>query len=228
MTNLIGIDFSMNAPGLFLYNKNGMAFGALPRIGETPKGFNDVLIEHGVYIASREKYKAVGNSSIDARGFGIDAVGHAKDIINLLRSMGVKDDDNNIVAIEGFSYGSSGSRLAQISGYQFILRHKIMNSISCYDNLYVYAPQTVKSVAGVTKRGAGKVGVIDMFLTHDDILIGLDNNKLYKGMLSTPEIFKTRPTKQNPTGNWRKPIDDMIDAYWIVRTCMERDGVSVY
>ena len=111
-------------------------------------------------------------------------------------------------AIEGFSFGSTGNRLAQISGYQWVLRWEFRNIIKETKDFWIFSPMTIKAVAG--KGNFKKEQMIDAFIQSDDPI--LQKTGLWKALNSNPEMFQTK------RGNWLKPIDDIIDAYWVLRT----------
>ena len=223
---IIGIDFSINSPGICVYNdaENTLKFISVSRFGVAKKDFFEQLQDVGVHVSLHDKYKPAGNLSIDSQGFTQDSINHA----NLIKKA-IKDEcgpiSDAIIVFEGFSFGSSGNRLAQLAGYQYISREKLINEFSSGDmsKLYVYAPQTVKSVAGASKRGQGKVGMIESFLNQNNCSLGISNNGLWKEMTDNDASLRKNPTKKNPIGDFRKPIDDLIDSYWIVRTYIEKE-----
>jgi hypothetical protein len=119
------------------------------------------------------------------------------------------DDEIESWAIEGFSFGSTGNRLAQISGYQWLLRHMIShNYVIGSEAMWVFAPMTVKATAG--KGNFKKEDMITAFLSSEDP--ALRETGLWKALTTEPASF------QNKKGAWLKPIDDIIDAYWVLRT----------
>ena len=140
-------------------------------------------------------------------------------------NQGKEDRSKNIAIFEGFSFGSKGNRLAQLSGYQYVARAKMIETLIVPTNLFVYAPQTVKSVAGAAKKGQGKTSMIQRFIEHEDKLPGLENHPFYIEMCKNYDSkFRKDPTKRKPVGDWRKPIDDLIDAYWIVKTYLKKSS----
>jgi len=109
----------------------------------------------------------------------------------------IDSTDNVSIAIEGLSYGSIASRLAQISGYQYLLRERIYE---VSNSLFVFSPKTVKMVAG--KGNYNKEMMIKAFLASY-----LENEDQY-------ETFK----QVNEEIACACPFNDMIDAYWVVKT----------
>jgi hypothetical protein len=67
---------------------------------------------------------------------------------------------------------------------------------------------TVKSTAG--KGNFKKEQMIEAFIASDDER--LRKTLLWQSLSQSPETFQTK------TGKWVKPIDDLCDAYWVLRT----------
>lgn len=111
-------------------------------------------------------------------------------------------------AIEGFSFGSTGNRLAQISGYQWVLRWEFRNIVQKTKDFWVFSPMTIKATAG--KGNFKKEQMIEAFIQSDDPI--LQKTGLWKALKSNPELFQTK------RGNWLKPIDDICDSFWVLRT----------
>lgn len=99
--------------------------------------------------------------------------------------------DCEFVAIEGLAFGSKGNRLAEISGYQYLLRQRLLYADIPFA---VYPPTTIKKFAG-----SGKYNKDDMyqeFLKEDvDLAYRLKNLNC--------ELIK--------------PIDDLVDAYFVCK-----------
>lgn len=111
-------------------------------------------------------------------------------------------------AIEGFSFASTGNRLAQISGYQWVLRWEFLKMGVDFDNFWIFAPMTIKATAG--KGNFKKEDMIAAFLNSEDEI--LKKTGLWKAMTSQPQLF------QNKKGAWEKPIDDIADSYFVLKT----------
>ena len=212
---IVSIDFSINSPGICIYNEKGIHFASIIKEGVAKESYMNVLKEHGVEYSILPRYKSTGNSSTDEQGYTHDAIQTAEAISDIIKHInnGAGDREKNILIIEGFSFGSRGNRLAQISGYQFITRFRLLAEMFNVENLYVYPPQSVKSIAGAAKRGEGKIGMIEAFMTHvaQEPLPMLMDNPLYKQITTDHSVFQTQPTKRSKGGKWKKPIDDLVD-----------------
>lgn len=227
---IIGLDYSINSPGICALNERGLHFGTLARNGVCSAEFKDTLNSYNVHTFDLDKYKAIGNTVDDSQGFTSDAIQQANAVSEMCKGfVGYEDNrQNNIIVFEGFSFGSKGNRLAQLAGYQYIARAQLIKDFSKPENLYVYAPQSVKSVAGAAKRGEGKVGMIQRFIDHEDKLPGLDEHPFYIEVCKNQEsLLRKKPTKRKPIGDWVKPVDDIIDSYWILYTYIQKNNVSL-
>ena len=224
---IIAIDFSINSTGICLYNEDGIHFLSIARNTVASSDFFNILAENQIHITNLTKYKSCGTSSIDERGYTRDAIQLAYEISELIKTVnkGKGDSEKNIIIFEGFSFGSKGNRLAQISGYQYILRDKLSDLLN-FDNLYVYAPQSVKSTAGCAGRGKNKKDMITAFREHDELLPKLKEHVFYKNIISNPELFQTKKTKRGG-GKFRKPIDDLVDSYWILKTFLKKENYNI-
>lgn len=218
---ILAIDFSINSPGLSFLKDGKLKFASLTKKGVCPQDFYQTLEEHQVRTIMMEKYKKVKNNSLDSRGFTLDAIATANGIIELIEKIypNTKKSKDNILIIEGFSFGSKGNRLAQTAGYQYILRYLLIERFFPIENLYLYPPQTIKSKAGAAKRGEGKKGMIERFIEHDKQIGNLSDTVFYQEMKKDEDSsFRAKGNKRKPVGNWRKPIDDIVDSYWILYT----------
>ena len=226
---IIGVDYSINSPGVCVLGNNGIHFGTLARNGICTDDFKNILNDLRVFTWDHNRYNAVGNTVDDSQGFTNDSILQAQALASMVVSMNDQNiDAENTCVFEGFSFGSTGNRLAQLAGYQYIARATLINhNIIDADDLYVYAPQSVKSVAGAAKRGAGKVGMIQRFIEHEDKLPGLEEHPFYIEVCRNEEsILRKKPTKRKPIGNWTKPVDDIIDAYWILYTYLKKQDIK--
>ena len=67
---------------------------------------------------------------------------------------------------------------------------------------------TVKATAG--KGNLKKEGMIDTFIQHNNE--ELQSSGFWKAIHDNPSQFQTKK------GVWLKPIDDVVDSYWVLRT----------
>jgi hypothetical protein len=216
----IGIDYSINSPAICVLHDKGLEFISIAResVGSN-KVFED-LQYFGVKVNNTNILKNSNNLLESSRESTLDSIYLAQCSVQEILSVLPKNDTTqNIVAIESFSFGSTGNRLAQISGYQYVLRMNLLTNIinpSHIENLWLFAPVTVKSTAGAAGKGKGKGDMINSFLNHEDPLPFLHKHPFYLELKNNPAIFQTK------RGKWLKPIDDLIDAYWVLKTYFKK------
>jgi len=212
----IGIDYSINSPAICVQNGSKLEFISLARIGVANEKFYETLESFKVKVITSNPLKNSPTVLDSSRESILDAISLATKTVNgIIEICGPGDNTQNVLAIEGFSFGSKGNRLAQLAGYQYVLRMQTLAYLISpinIENMWLFAPATVKSTAGAAGRGKGKGDMITAFLEHEDKLPGLEEHPFYIEMKKNPETF------QNKKGKWQKPIDDLIDAYWILKT----------
>jgi hypothetical protein len=209
----IGIDFSIKSPAITIRDHSGVHFYSLPRTDVVREDCEIALKEAGVDIHKlwvEGKLPSNATIAMRERSSLVDSVYETNEIIDIITTATENVIGSNVyVAIEGFSFGSSGNRLAQLSGYQWLLRYRLLEDCHIpFQNIYIFSPMTVKATAG--KGNLKKEGMIDAFLADDDE--DLQENGLWVEMKDNPLNF------QNKKGAWLKPIDDIIDSYWVLRT----------
>ena len=72
------------------------------------------------------------------------------------------------------------------------------------------AYQAIEMVIETTYISLEKEQMIEAFINSQDPL--LENNCFHKALRSHPHLF------QNKKGAWMKPIDDIVDSWWILKT----------
>ena len=197
---MISLDFSIKSPAaVVLHNGEYIFYSWQWKLGK----IHESLKMAGVNVIVPTAYKTYegSESTYKERTFTAECDSLTDSITDSLK------DFNGPYAIEGFSFGSTGNRLAQLSGYQHVLRYK-MNKIFSNDNLWIFAPMTVKATAG--KGNFNKEKMMEAFMNSEDPI--LLNSKFFKALKSRPEEF------QNKKGAFLKPVDDVVDAYWVLKT----------
>ena len=113
-------------------------------------------------------------------------------------------DDDVIIGLEGFSYGSISSSTLDLAMYNSFLRMKLIEIFGS-DVLNIISPTEGKKML-FGKGNAKKEDMIQSFMDNrleDDVLI---NNAFWKYCKENGVDFK-QP----------KPIDDLVDAYGILK-----------
>jgi hypothetical protein len=206
---MLGLDFSIKSPAATVLHNNEYHFYSwqwgLTKIHES-------LMLAGVNVIVPEQYKTFSGSesTYKERTFTNECDSLTTSMVDNLSKY------SGPYAIEGFSFGSTGNRLAQLSGYQHVFRYK-MNKHFNVDNMWIFAPMTVKATAG--KGNFKKEKMIEAFLNSEDPI--LKKNKFFQTLKNTPEEF------QNKKGQFLKPCDDLIDSYWVLQTLIKKSIVNL-
>ena len=119
---------------------------------------------------------------------------------------------NHKIALEGFSYGSKGNSFIDIVQYNTFLRNEIVNAWGV-ENISIYQPSHVKKLAG--KGNANKHYMVKAF--QDDVFNDKDLRKT--------DLWKWTQGKDF-TEKIPKPIDDLVDSYFILNANKEK-GLSL-
>jgi hypothetical protein len=203
---ILGIDFSIKSAAATLKSGDAYTFYSYARKGVVKEDTKIAFAAAGVQIfESEEEPSPAKKASIAERERA-----SVKDALKLIPKITECFTDLPIDrwAIEGFSFASTGNRLAQISGYQWVLRWELIRGGLNIDSFYIYSPMTVKATAG--KGNFKKEQMIEAFMQSDDPI--LQNCGLYKALNTDPTLFQTK------RGVWLKPLDDVVDSYWIMKT----------
>jgi len=208
---IFGADFSIKSPAVCVrYPDGSLDFLSFPRTDVIKEDLEITLKECGVLVTKLQKEPSLPKNAILTQRERSSLDDSWTEISAIIE--GIKACDDSYVeywGIEGFSFASTGNRLAQLSGYQWLLRHNISLTFGLESkDMWVFAPMTVKATAG--KGNFKKEQMIDAFLNDEDP--GLREHPFWKKMTTEPTAF------QNKRGAWLKPIDDIIDSYWILRT----------
>ena len=214
-----GIDFSLNSPGTCTQDHKGKyTFITFFNYG------NRIWDEEGRKIP---KSFSVHKELMDDKSIlGFPYYRQVKDKDFLLREREKLTDGQNIadlisnilitlygtqnhkIALEGFSYGSKGNSFIDIVQYNTFLRNEIVNSWGV-ENISIYQPSHVKKLAG--KGNANKHYMVKAF--QDDVFNDKDLRKT--------DLWKWTQGKDF-TEKIPKPIDDLVDAYFILNANKEK------
>lgn len=219
----IGIDYSINSAAVAILRNKKFHFITYIKNNGMNEIVSDSLKHADVILRQREgvNISKLPYTESSALSLG-DATELAEITVKSIKEI-VKDDKDVKISIEGFSFGSTGMRLAQISGYQYILQYLLMKEFGI-DSLYFYVPMTVKSVAGCSKKTEnGKLSMIHQFANHDglEMLPGLKDHKFLRAIKFNDTGMMTRTEK------FKKPIDDICDSYWILYTMIVKNGWEI-
>ena len=205
----IGIDFSLTSPAICVYKNNEYKFISFFNDGgkdwkksksKSYRYHKDLCEIIEVIPYTRE---------IDSTNYRSEQKTKMSDalmIVNLIiEKLKTIIDDDVIIGLEGFSYGSISSSTLDLAMYNSFLRMKLIEIFGS-DCLNIVSPTEGKKIL-FGKGNAKKEDMIQAFIDNrldDNILI--DSN-LWKYCNKNGVDFK-QP----------KPIDDLVDAYGILKS----------
>lgn len=205
----VGIDFSLTSPAICIY-KNG-EYSFISFFNDDGKNWRKSKSKSYRYhnelcdIIDIIPYTREIDDSIyrnEQRTKMADALMIANLIIDTLKMI---IDDEVIIGLEGFSYGSISSSTLDLAMYNSFLRMKLIENFGT-DCLNIISPTEGKKML-FGKGNAKKEDMIQSFIDNrleDGVLI---NNAFWKYCKENGVDFK-QP----------KPIDDLVDAYAILKS----------
>lgn len=206
----IGIDFSLISPSVCV-NKNGK-YHFISFFNDYGKDWmkskaktfqyhrmlkeNDIveLIPYTRNIDESD-YKTEQKSKME------DAIKLADLIINKIKQ--IVGNEQVIIGLEGFSYGSKGASYIDLIMYNCFLREKIVESFGA-DSLVIISPTEGKKYFS-GKGNANKEKMIESFIT----------NYIKDPLIEETELWKFCSNNELDFNNI-KPIDDLIDSCGIM------------
>ena len=203
MDNIIyaGIDFSISSPAVCINNNGEYHYFSLYRAGKLTKkevigievlrSFKKLNFNFNKPIVESKNYQLRENNNLIEAEFLTDS------IIEFIKN---NTNGNIKVGLEGFSYGSSGNRAAELAGYNYILRHKLIKNNF---NFSIYSPKTIKATAG--NGNYNKDQIAEAYLKIDD------NDELRQFLNDNKNTLYIN-------NHWIKPLDDLIDSYFTSKT----------
>ena len=207
--NIIGLDFSLNSPGICVLNKASAKWISLHRTtniiekmlekGGTP--FNVLNKTPFVSINIVKKKEFTGEYHDKERQKILNAIEFSEKILVLLEPY---LDQDCLVGMEGLSFGSTGNSLIDISMTTALVRAGIVKKINP-KNFFVVSPTTLKKFA--IKGNAKKDELYNVLLEKKS------NDTRIKEMASILEENKKNWVKGS--GKVENPCSDLIDATWI-------------
>jgi len=205
----IGFDFSLNKPAVCLQKNNKYYFFIWPL--ELDDKSVSKLNNADINVFNRNRIKEGKNSSEKIRVHITMANNLSNLIIHTLKQY---IDDNVIIAFEGASFASKGNISQELTAYRFILVNELAK-IYGLENIFTYAPQTIKSIAGcATKDKKGKGAMINAF-TNEDL-----DHKFNLVLKNSPELLKKKT-------NFILGIDDLTDAYFTLKTLQIKENLPL-
>jgi len=212
MTNqkiLIGCDFSLNKPAVSILYNNKYSFIGWPY--NLQKKLPDIYKHAGVDIITRTDDKIKGEDASAQMRYQVkNALYLSQAITDTLKPyLGI----NTHLAFEGISYGSSGDVSVQLGGYKYIIMNELCNYMPL-ENIYTYAPTTVKKTGGCSKKGLGKHAMIESFTRTSE------ENTLRDAIRANRDLFMKKGGN-----NYIDGLDDFVDAYFVLKTLQLKENL---
>lgn len=206
--NIIGIDFSILYPGICIskdFNEFKWIGITNNRITKKDSSFiedNSLTYKNLNIIQLGERQKKSTQYHINERQKLQNYEKLTDVIVDEIKKETTSTD--NIIAIEGISFGSSGNSLVDISQATGILKSKLLNLTDSVQKVFVFSPSELKNAIGC-KGNASKIDVFLKFI-EDPIISNVKNSDLYKLIQKEKDIIFNGK-------NIKSPYMDMIDSY---------------
>lgn len=192
----VGIDFSLNSTSICVDVDDTIEFYNIIRPKSVSKKILCLMDDLNISYTFTNNF----NTTLSYSDTQIDKLIKAIEISDIIVNI-LSNYKNIKLGCEGLSYGNIGSRALDIAGFHYILRYYLNSMVNIDDILYI-PPTEIKKFA--VKGNADKKMMYDSFVELD--LDESINIKQMISMLSLDNNYKKIP----------KPVDDMIDAYYIM------------
>lgn len=208
--NYVSIDFSLNSPGICIYQDSTKEYHFISYIKEgqgTKKERawqEDISHLKGVTLINQPNWKTtLGDYSKNELAKVRRYMAMSEDIINMILRI-TKTKQDYVVAFEGTSYGSKmgTNNIIDMAAGAAILKEQMISQLQVLDLLTV-APTTIKKHAG--KGNMNKSQLWDAFLNNY-----LEDQTMTQHSLLDFCVKEIGPSKKVP-----KPFDDLVDAYFL-------------
>ena len=210
--NFVAVDFSLNSPGICVYNDKSKKYHFIsyikPKTGtKQEQKFQEelALLKDVTLIHQPDFTKEEGYSDGElAKVKRYDRM--ADEIINLIMQNSFEGDGFTI-AFEGTSYGSKmgTNNMIDMAAGAAILKLKMLKALKPEDLLTI-APTAIKKFAG--KGNMNKLELFSAFQANtiqDQVLAKSDFYKLVSALECGSKI--------------PKPLDDLVDAFFLAALC---------
>ena len=206
--NIIGIDFSILYPGICISNDfKDFKWIGIANNKITKK--DTKLMEEISLTYPNLKLHCLGERAKKENQYHINERNKLENYIKLTDYIIDKIKEHtkrtdNIIAIEGISFGSSGNSLVDISQATGIVKSKLLTLTDTIQKVFVFSPSELKNAIGC-KGNASKIDVYNQF-KKNPIIEAAKKSDLYK-LLNQDEgvIFNGK--------NIKSPYMDMVDSY---------------
>jgi len=209
--NLVGIDFSINSPSFCCLKDNNYVWGSLTRSDRTEDSLKknskkpffvlgDMENLRFIFLNKKELPSEYSERERIKIEYFLEIVDNLWEAI--VNEMG---DEPFRVAMEGLSFSSNGNSLVDIAMATALLRERIINKIGV-ENFHVFSPTSIKkfAVKGNAKKDELYYALVDL---KEE---GTNMNELTQVLAENREEWITPKKVVN------KPVDDIVDATWIL------------
>ena len=210
---IFAFDFSCSKPALCMLINDKLSYAVFPaKIDSTTI---DKLRSVDVKVFNRNVDPISKNNKLSDSDLIIEQVIRARNLADMILSyiMQVLIEtghtvEDAIIANEGFSFASSGNAVLDLSGYKYILMNTLISA--GFKDFRTYAPITIKKTAECSKKGMGKEDMIQAAGKAER------RHEFNRAILENPETLKKKTA-------WVQCVDDLADAYWCMRTVIEKE-----
>ena len=208
--NYVSVDFSLNSPGICVYNDKSKRYHFISYIKPKTGTKAEQKLQEELGLLQDVTLVDQPDFSKEAEAFSSAELTKVKrydrmadDIINLILQAAFVGD-GFIIGFEGTSYGSKmgTNNMIDMAAGAAILKLKMLKTLKP-ENLVTVAPTTIKKYAG--KGNMNKLQLFEAFQKNSTEDLILAKSPLWN-VVSGLEIGKKIP----------KPLDDLIDAYFLV------------
>lgn len=209
--NLVGIDFSINSPSFCCLKGDKYIWGSLTRSDRSEESLRKNSKKPFSVLGDLENFRFI---FLEKRELPSDysereriKIEYFLEIVdNLWESITNEMGDGPFkVAMEGLSFSSNGNSLVDIAMATALLRERIIKGIGT-ENFHVYSPTSVKKFA--VKGNAKKDELYEALVSYEEE--GTNMNELSKVLEENKGEWIT------PKKVINKPVDDIVDATWIL------------
>jgi hypothetical protein len=209
--NLVGIDFSINSPSFCCLKDNKYIWGSLTRSDRTEESLKKNSKKPFSVLGEMENFRFI---FLDKKELPSDysereriKIEYFLEIVDNLWESIAKEMENEPfkVAMEGLSFSSNGNSLVDIAMATALLRERIIKGIGV-ENFHVFSPTSIKKFA--VKGNAKKDELYTALVNLKEE--GTNMNEL------TQILEKNQSEWITPKKVVNKPVDDVVDATWIL------------
>lgn len=214
---IFAFDFSMNKPACCSLVNNNLKFYFWP---SELDDFSAGAYANANISPCIRNLHPMKDSEYDESSLIVEHVTRARELASVIANIITSElefyeckPEDTIIANEGFAFAARGDAALDLSGYKYILMERLIRE--GFKNFKTYSPITIKATAGCAKRGLGKDAMIEAFRSKGPTLL----HKFIAMISDSPEMFKKKTA-------YIKGIDDLVDAYWCLKTCVIKENID--